>query len=186
MFFSNLIRFLMLSVMVLPLMACISVPDFESRYGPYESARLQGSDVKIMAEDHSFEIVPGEFEPPFQTSPMSPIIWTSIYSETLPDGSIYGENLVDSVADALTYGAKKVRLFHPVAPAPLYGVLLLNQKPITAVGRAADFYSIQIPEDKIKNVKDGNVQVLYESVDRTDYAINTYAWVLWVSDKPFE
>lgn len=186
MLFSNVIRFFTLVILALSLVACVSVPNFEAMFGPYKNAKLQGDDIKIMAEDNSFEIVSGDFEPPFQTSPMSPIIWTSIYSETLPDGSIYAKSLVDSASRALNNGAKKVRLYHPVAQNPLYGVLLFNQKPVTAIGRAADFYSIQIPGDKIKNLKDGNVQVLYESVDRTDYTINMYAWVLWVSDQPFE
>jgi len=71
-------------------------------------------------------------------------------------------------------------------PDPLYGVLLLNQKPVTAIGKTANAYLIKIPDDKIKNVKDGHVHVLYESVDRSDYSINMYAWVLWVSNQPFD
>lgn len=186
MFVSAVLRFICLSVLLVPLVSCVAVPDFEAMFGPYKSAKLEGQNIKIMAEDKSFEIVPGEFEPPFQTTPMSPIIWTSIYSETLPDGSIYDTSLADSAGHALTYGAKKVRLYHPVVDQPLYGVLLFNQKPVTAIGSAANSYSIQIPEDKIAKVKQGSVQVLYESVDRTDYSINMYAWVLWVSDQPFE
>lgn len=182
----SIIRFFMLTVLTVSLTACVSIPDFENMFGPYTQAKLQGENIKIEAEDNSFAIVSGEFEPPFQTSPMSPIIWTSIYSETLPDGSIYAQSLTDSVSQALNHGAKKVRLYHPIIQDPLYGVLLLNQKPVTAIGRAAESYSIQIPDDDIRAVKAGKMRVLYESVDRTDYTINMYAWVLWVSDQPFE
>jgi len=184
--FSTMIRFFLTAIFALSLAGCVSVPDFETMFDPYQKAQLQGDDIKIEAEDHSFEIVSGDFEPPFQTRPMSPIIWTSIYSETLPDGSIYGRSLVDSASQALSYGAKKVRLYHPIVQDPLYGVLLLNQKPVTAIGKTANAYLIHIPDDKIKNVKDGHVHVLYESVDRSDYSINMYAWVLWVSNRPFD
>ena len=184
--FSTFSRFIAITGVTFLLIGCVSVPNFEGMFLPYKSAKLEGENIKIEAEDDSFEILPGQFEPPFQTSPMSPIIWTSIYSETLPDGSIYDTRLADSANHALVYGAKKVRLYHPIIEKPLYGVLLLNQKPVTAVGPAANFYSIQIPEDKIEKVKQGSVQVLYESVDRTYYSISMYAWVLWVSDKPFE
>lgn len=184
--FSIFVRMSVMSMLALFLTACVSVPNFESMFYPYKSAKLQGENIKIMAEDNSFEIVSGEFNPPFQTSPMSPIIWTSIYSETLPDGSIYGRTLANSAIQALNHGAKRVRLYHPIVQDPLYGVLLLNQKPITAIGKASEAYLIQIPDKKIQALKEGHIDVLYESVERTDYTINMYAWVLWVSDKPFE
>ena len=46
-------------------MACIAVPNFESSFNPYKSAKLEGRDIKIEAEDHSFEITLDKFEPPF-------------------------------------------------------------------------------------------------------------------------
>jgi hypothetical protein len=88
---------------------------------------------------------------------------------------------------ALRSGAKKVRIYHPAAAEPLYGVLALNQKVYRyATGPSARSYLIRIPDSYVKEAARGGTSVVYEPVSSNDDSKAKFiGWALWMSDSPF-
>lgn len=142
--------------------------------------------VRIVADDGSFELRGGErFTSPFQNN-----IWTGYCKR------FYSNNLLTQAEDALSCGAKKVRIYIGDRKTPLYGVLLLNSSVGSAFGAASRSYLIRLEEDKIRHADAGNTSVSYELVKykktgywddgrRTSSEATQYTWILWYSSYPF-
>lgn len=175
--------FLLTSVSLLG--GCASMV-MENHYAPYKSGALQGDGVRIEAEDGSFILKEGRFTPPFQTvhtSDTNSVSVASYANGVKPSGA----SLIDSYGVALRHGAKKVRVYHPAATEPLYGVLALNKKMFKyAVGPSARSYLIRIPESYVHEATDGGVSVVYEPVSWNGRPKAKFiGWALWLSDSPF-
>jgi hypothetical protein len=158
----------------------------ESLYSPYKSGTLQGEGIRIEAEDGSFILKEGRFTPPFQMDHAnipSSLAWASYRTGVVPSSP----SLIESYDLALGHGAKKVRIYHPAATEPLYGVLALNKKMFNhATGPSARSYLIRIPDSYIQDATDGGISVVYEPVSYKGYAkVKLIGWALWMSDSPF-
>lgn len=142
--------------------------------------------IRIVAEDGSFELKGGErFTSPFQNN-----IWTG-YCRRFSNNT-----LLTQAQDALSCGAKKVRIYIGDRQTPLYGVLMLNSSVGAAYGAASRSYLIRLEDDKIRHAQAGNTSVSYELVKykrtgywddgrRTSSEATQYTWVLWYSSYPF-
>jgi hypothetical protein len=183
--FQMILRSVILLVAVSMLGGC-AVLQWEKYYEPYESGALQGEGVRIEAEDGSFVLKEGRFTPPFQTFHASDA--NSIFFAAFTNGSPPpGVPLINSYDLALRQGAKKVRVFHPAANEPLYGVLALNKRMFKfATGASARSYLIRIPDSYVNEATGGGVSVVYEPVSwKGQPKGEIIGWALWMSDSPF-
>jgi hypothetical protein len=140
------------------------------------------SNIRIIAEDGSFELRSGEqFNAPFQSD-----LW-NCYG-LIPD------KLLESYDSALNCGAKRVKIYVGDNPEPLYGVFALNQAIRAAYGPASRSYVIKVADDKINSARVGNTAVSFE---RMNWKITMtvdgmarsrdqfgYGWLLWMSKYP--
>jgi hypothetical protein len=135
--------------------------------------------LRIEAEDGSFELLPGQqFVTPFEnyTSPLRCV-----------NGS-----LLEGVSIALSRcGAQRVRVYVEGQDTPLYGVLMLNRAIMAAYGPGARSYEIYLAPDKVAEAVRGRTAVSYEIVNfnkTNNYGKTTkgrfYSWALWVSKYP--
>jgi hypothetical protein len=135
--------------------------------------KLKTPGVTITGEDADFTIKSGDiFSPPFEVDTFSKV------------GNWNFGNLVEKWDEAITLGAKRVRVTVPSEKEPMYGVLLLSQvKPGTKVA-AARSYLIEVPQSYVDAAQDGKISVIYEQVP---YSEDTqwFTWALWLSDRPF-
>jgi len=149
---------------------------------------VMDDDVRIVAEDQSFELKPGQrFVSPFQSD---------LWGFGCDISSINGTNVLNSADAGLRCGGKRVLVFHGNNPEPLYGVLVLNRAIVAAKGPASRSYMIKIADDKIAHAREGNTSVSFEIMKwdeqkrwstsgRTVTNEKTaYAWILWVSAYP--
>lgn len=181
--FQTVLRSVFLLISVSILGGCATLEDY---YSPYESGTLQGEGVRIEAEDGSFILKKGRFTPPFQT--VHSVYMPSItFASDLTGVAPSSPSLIGAYGLALRQGAKKVRIYHPAATEPLYGVLLLNQKmPGYSTGPAARSYLIRVPDSYVKEATDGRVSVVYEPVTHSVHPNAKFiGWALWLSDSPF-
>lgn len=147
-----------------------------AEYHPMTSGILATPGCKITAEDNSFSIVSGqEFQPPFQMAKRTGYV-------TASDNSFPG--LVNLCKDALSLGAKRVRVTVPGRAEPLYGVLGLYQIWNSGTGPGSRSYRIEIPQQYIDAATGGGVSAVYETYNGPSGSYYT-SWVLWLSDQPF-
>lgn len=141
---------------------------------------LANEDMRIVAQDGSFEIEGGEgFRIPFDID-----MWEEATGFEPSD-------LVDSHEDALARGAKRVRVYVDGLDEPLHGVLAFNKMIRAAHGPGARSYRVQIPQERIASATQGNTTVTFEAVDyRREFRgadpedLWWYGWVLWLADTP--
>lgn len=137
---------------------------------------IQDSDVLITATDGSFKLQ-GDFKAPFQSK-------THYHSL-----NIGGEKLIKGYQQALSFGAKHVRIKVPSTQKEFYGVLALDDIDERGFGPGVSSYKIIIPEPYVDAANDGKISVVYEYYHIKDDAlfdnsnIKKYSWILWLSDK---
>lgn len=145
-------------------------------------------DLRIVAEDQSFELKSGQrFQSPFQSN---------LWGYGCDISAMNGKNVLNSADTGLRCGGKKVRVYYGGNSEPLYGVLVLNSSIPTAKGPASRSYMIKIAEDKINHARQGNTSVTFEIMkwdekkrwSHTNRVAsnekNAYGWILWVSAYP--
>lgn len=150
---------------------------------PIRYGIVANKDIRIVAEDGSFELKGGErFETPF-----SVLAWSGA-SANLFTGS---NNLLNHYPTSLQYGAKRVKVYQQGHDEPLYGVLAFNQAIGSAYGPASNSYMVQIPDGKLDAARSGVTAVAYEEMNwrstwDTGASSNKtwYAWSLWISAFP--
>lgn len=175
-------KIFLIATLLLLLGGCTTVAPYS--YAPYVGGTLQGSSIKIEAEDGSFVIEEGRFSSPFQannTGKLNSIEFVGNYR-----GSDLHPPLLESVELALAHGAKRVRVTHPASTQPLFGVLLLNQRFSKTIGASARSYLVRIPDSYVSNAQGGRVSVVYEPVSVSFSKLHhAVGWALWLSDTSF-
>lgn len=142
---------------------------------------LANQNMRIVAADKSFEIVPGtQFTPPFSSN-----LWGC------NNAAYYDKVIVEGYDEARECGAKDVLVYVDGYDKPLYGVLALSEVPAAAVGPAKRSYLIKVPQDKIDGAYAGRTTATYENfnwIKRYDtgetYKKNWRSWILWLSLTP--
>ncbi len=81
-------------------------------------------------------------------------------------------------------GASRVAITVPGRTTTLYGLISFHRLPASAEGPGSRSYSLNIPDQYIRDASDGRISVVYELV-KTDSGKRYFGWVLWMSDRPF-
>lgn len=155
---------------------CSGVPTL-SGYTPIGQGIVTEYGLTIKAEDGSFTLSKGRFEPPFTSS---------IATNYTPDLAVVHSKseVLYKYSEAMALGAKKVRVVHPASPEPLYGIILFNPKAGQAKGPEARSYALRIPSYYVTNALGGNMSVVFESSPLRSSDYRAYTWILWLSDVP--
>ena len=159
-------------------------------FHPMNSGILATPGCVITAQDKSFTIVSGqEFQPTFQLG-KSAVFGDLGNSMAAPPGDT-PRGGVNFYGQALSAGAKRVRVTVPGRAEPLYGVLALFEISDLGTGPGSRSYRIEIPQQYIDEAAGGRTSVVYESYERPGsfyYTVSDYkmpSWALWLSDQPF-
>lgn len=144
---------------------------------------VANKDIRIVAEDRSFELVGGQrFSTPFSVND-----WPSSSSAFTTSS-----NMISHYETSLLHGAQLVRVYQEGHEEPLYGVLVFNDAIGAAYGPASRSYMIKIPEDKLEAARSGVTAVAYEKMnwkatwsDGSSSNKYWYGWALWLSSYPF-
>lgn len=151
---------------------------------PIRYGTLVNENLRIVAQDGSFELEPGEdFETPFS------VYWWN--GQAPVSGT---QNLVNEHQQAAEQGARRVRIEMEGEERDLYGLLVFNQAVQSSSGPARQSYYLQVPEDKLQSALNGNVAVAYELIDWDHtYTVDGsprsrdktwLSWILWISRTP--
>jgi hypothetical protein len=81
-------------------------------------------------------------------------------------------------------GAQRVRVVVGGRTPSLYGLISFHKIPADSTGPATRSFSIHIDHSYLDQATDGRISVVYELVPRKSGG-HAYAWVLWMSDRPF-
>lgn len=128
----------------------------------------------IKAENGSFVLEKGTFDPPFQLD---------TYNAKL--GQWNKDNIKDNVLGALEMGAEKVKVKVPGYDEEFYGVLALSKvDAMRAEGPASRSYLLSVPDTYAANAQGGRTSVVYEP-HSLGGGQSWFSWVLWLSDVPF-
>ena len=138
-----------------------------------DSGVLSTEGVVIEAEDQSFRIVSGhQFRTPF-------------WAYDCPGAATTG-----NAALGLRLGARRVRVWHPASPRPLYGVLAFCHIHPDVAGPVSRLYDIRIPDGYVTEAEGGRVSFVDEPTGHVrgyaDGDQDIPAWILWLSDVPFD
>lgn len=150
---------------------------------PISGGVVANKDIRIVAEDRSFELVGGQrFSTPFSVNDWAP--GTAAFTSTA--------NMISHYETSLTHGAQLVRVYQDGYEEPLYGVLVFNDAIAAAYGPASRSYMIKIPQDKLDAARSGVTAVAYEKMnwkatwsDGSSSNKYWYGWALWLSSYPF-
>jgi len=129
--------------------------------------------LEIVAEDHSFSLKAGERkDTPFQ-------------AENCPI-----EPTAENWPDALSWGAKRVRVHHPAYSGELYGILTFCKIPKPVTGAASTSNYIRVPTHYVTETEGGRRTVVWEPVKfewhTRDGDVKRWpTWALWLSRSPF-
>jgi hypothetical protein len=147
-------------------------------YIPVKEGIIASPNVTLEARDGSFTLVSGKpFAPPFQMKCFG------------SEGVIRSTKLHTSqYPEYLKAGAKQVWIKIEGRGKPFHGLLALCQAFRESIGPAAKSYKIEITPDQIEAAAHGRIVMLFEwvAVNESGPEGQGIAWVLFISDRPFE
>jgi hypothetical protein len=92
-----------------------------------------------------------------------------------------GDALIGMSDRARRLGAQRVRV--RVGEESYFGVLTFCEIPSNVEGPVSRSYELRVPEDRIAAASGGRISVAWELWRRG--TTTGYAWILWLSDRPF-
>lgn len=85
----------------------------------------------------------------------------------------------------LAKGGRRVQIHVKGREQPLYGVITFHRLWKWARGPATRSFSVRLDPKYIDDASDGRIAVVYELATNDDGNHHSFAWVLWLSDRPF-
>lgn len=161
------------TVMALAWAACGGPSPPPSQWGFAPTAAVTTPGVVIEALDGSFRLSAGQPVPtPFLAYDCPAAPTTTNYD--------LGARL----------GARPVRVHHPAAPVPIYGLLSFCPLHPEASALVRRLYDVRVPDLRVEQTEGGRISVVHEPHGEPkryrDGPVRVPAWVLWLSRSPFQ
>lgn len=171
----NLISILLICFL---LNSCASYTSVPIQSITVSSGVIASEGVEIIAQDGSFHLKSGE-------------IWSPPFQNTTNGYGMHDSNakMIDYYPQALSMGARRVKVKTPYLNKDLYGILLLSKIYTGCSSAVTRSYQISIPNSYVEKALNGKISVLYEYYTACGSLIGDNpqgkTWVLWLSDVPF-